>query len=192
MIDEILIAGFGGQGIMLMGKLLAYGAIYEGLEVIFYPSYGPEMRGGTANCTVVISDERIGSPVRNQFTHLMAMNQASVDRFSERVKPGGLIVYNQSLVESLPPRTDLRSVGIPANQIAKELNAPQSANIVAIGALMHTLKRVSLPALVKGLARVLPKNRHDTMLLSETALQRGIEAVVKWVHQSEAAHDTKG
>ena len=96
-LEEILIAGFGGQGIMLMGRLLAYGAIYEGLEVTFYPSYGPEMRGGTANCTVVISDERIGSPVRKFFTRLMAMNQASVDRFTGSVKPGGVIIHNEFL-----------------------------------------------------------------------------------------------
>jgi 2-oxoglutarate ferredoxin oxidoreductase subunit gamma len=177
MIDEVLIAGFGGQGIMLMGKLLAYGAIYEGLEVTFYPSYGPEMRGGTANCTVVVSDQRIGSPVRNHFSHLMAMNQASVDKFSERVTPGGVIAYNQSLVASPPARTDVMRVAIPANRIALELNAPQSANMVAMGGLAHVLKRVSVPALVKGLMRVLPQYRHDAIALNQTAIQRGIEAV---------------
>ena len=176
MIAEVLIAGFGGQGIMLMGKLLAYGAIYEGLEVTFYPSYGPEMRGGTAHCTVVISDQRIGSPVRNHFSHLMAMNQASVDKFSERVRPGGVILYNQSLVESPPARTDVVRVAIPANRIAMELNAAQSANMVAMGGLAQVLERVTIPALVKGLMRVLPKYRHDAMALNETAIQRGIEA----------------
>jgi 2-oxoglutarate ferredoxin oxidoreductase subunit gamma len=179
MIDEVLIAGFGGQGIMLMGKLLAYGAIYEGLEVTFYPSYGPEMRGGTANCTVVVSDQRIGSPVRNHFSHLMAMNQASVDKFSERVKPGGVIVYNQSLVERPSARTDVVRVAIPANRIAMELNAAQSANMVAMGGLAHVLKRVSVPALVKGLMRVLPKHRHEAMALNETAMQRGIEVAMR-------------
>jgi 2-oxoglutarate ferredoxin oxidoreductase subunit gamma len=164
MIDEVLIAGFGGQGIMLMGKLLAYGAIYEGLEVTFYPSYGPEMRGGTANCTVVVSDQRIGSPVRNHFSHLMAMNQASVDKFSERVKPGGVIAYNQSLVASPPARTDVMRVAIPANRIALELNAPQSANM-----------------------RVLPQYRHDAIALNQTAIQRGIEAVKQVLAAEEGA-----
>ena len=177
MIDEVLIAGFGGQGIMLMGKLLAYGAIYEGLEVTFYPSYGPEMRGGTANCTVVVSDQRIGSPVRNHFSHLMAMNQASVDKFSERVKPDGVIVYNQSLVR----------VAIPANRIAMELNAAQSANMVAMGGLAHVLKRVSVPALVKGLMRVLLKYRHDAIALNETAIQRGIEVVKRVLAAEEGS-----
>jgi 2-oxoglutarate ferredoxin oxidoreductase subunit gamma len=182
MTDEVLIAGFGGQGIMLMGRLLAYGAIFEGLQVTFYPSYGPEMRGGTANCTVVISDERIGSPVRNRFTHLMAMNQASVDRFSERVRTGGVIVYNQSLMGTPPGRPDVRCVGIPADRIAAELKAPQAANMVALGGLSHLLRRIRVPALVKGLARVLPGYRHAAIPLNETAIQRGIDALAGGDH----------
>ena len=177
MTDEVLIAGFGGQGILLMGRLLAYGAIYECLEVTFYPSYGPEMRGGTANCTVVISNTRIGSPVRNRFTHLMAMNQASVDKFSERVKPGGVIAYNQSLVDTPPARTDVMRVGIPANQIAAELQAPHAANMAAMGGLVYLLKRIRMPSLVKGLERVLPRYRHEAIALNEAAIRRGIEAV---------------
>ncbi|MGE5256480.1 MAG: 2-oxoacid:acceptor oxidoreductase family protein [Hyphomicrobiales bacterium] len=179
MIDEVLIAGFGGQGIMLMGRLLAYGAIYEGLEVTFYPSYGPEMRGGTANCTVVIADSRIGSPVRNRFTHLMAMNQASVDKFGERVKPGGVIVYNQSLVEQAPVREDVTRVGVPANRIAAELQAPQAANMAAMGGLVGMLQRISPASLIKGLERVLPRHRHETIALNEAAIRSGIEAVAR-------------
>jgi 2-oxoglutarate ferredoxin oxidoreductase subunit gamma len=162
---------------MLMGRLLAYGAIFEGFEVTFYPSYGPEMRGGTANCTVVISDERIGSPVRNRFTHLMAMNQASVDKFSERVKPGGVIAYNQSLVDTPPARTDVLRLGIPANRIAAELKAVQAANMVAMGGLLFVLRRISVPSLVKGLARVLPGYRHEAIPLNKAAILRGIEAL---------------
>ena len=179
MIEEVLIAGFGGQGIMLMGRLLAYGAIYEELEVTFYPSYGPEMRGGTANCTVVVADVRIGSPVRNGFTHLMAMNQASVDKFSERVKPGGVIVYNQSLVETPPVRTDVTRVGVPANQIAAELRAPQTANMAAVGGLACMFKRITVASLVKGLERVLPRYRHEAIALNQAAIRRGIEAVAR-------------
>ena len=174
MIDEVLIAGFGGQGIMLMGRLLAYGAIYEGLQVTFYPSYGPEMRGGTANCTVVISDERIGSPVRNRFTHLMAMNQASVDKFSERVKPGGVIVYNQSLVDTPPARTDVIRAGIPANRIAEELQTPQVANMVAMGGLLHGADAVTV---AEELARVLPVYRHEAIPLNQAAIYRGFDAL---------------
>jgi len=177
MIDEVLIAGFGGQGIMLMGRLLAYGAIYEGLQVTFYPSYGPEMRGGTANCTVVISEDRIGSPVRNRFTHLMAMNQASVDKFSERVKPGGVIAYNQSLVDAPPARTDLMRLGIPANRIAVELQAPQAANMVALGGLAGMLGRISAASLVKGLERVLLRHRPEVIALNEAAIRRGMDVL---------------
>jgi 2-oxoglutarate ferredoxin oxidoreductase subunit gamma len=177
MIDEVLIAGFGGQGIMLMGRLLAYGAIYEGLQVTFYPSYGPEMRGGTANCTVVVSDERIGSPVRNRFTHLMAMNQASADKFCGQVKPGGVIAYNESLVDTPPERTDLVRVAIPAGRIAAELQAPQAANMVALGGLAGLLRRISAASLVKGLERVLPRHRDNALALNEAAIRRGMDAL---------------
>jgi 2-oxoglutarate ferredoxin oxidoreductase subunit gamma len=172
---EVLVAGFGGQGIMLLGRLLAYGAIYEGLQVTFYPSYGPEMRGGTANCTVVISGERIGSPVRNRFTHLLAMNQASVDKFVERVNPGGTIVFNASMVDSPPERPDLTCAGVAANRIAAELNAPQAANMVALGALVARLSDIGAPALYRGLERVLPRYRHDAVPLNRDAIRRGIE-----------------
>ena len=176
MLDEILIAGFGGQGIMLMGKLLACGAIYEGLEVTFYPSYGPEMRGGTANCTVVISDNRIGSPVRKFFTCLMAMNQASVDRFTGSVKPGGVIIHNDAAIGSHPGGEDLRFINIPANQIATDMENIQVANMVAMGGLIHVLNTVSLDSLMRGLARVLPKYRHDLIPLNEKAIRKGVEA----------------
>ena len=177
MIAEVLIAGYGGQGIMLMGRLLAYGAIYEGLEVTFYPSYGPEMRGGTANCTVVIADERIGSPVRNRFTHLMAMNQASVDKFSDRVQPRGVIVYNESLVDTPPARADVILKAIPADRIAAELQAPQAANMVSMGGLLHVLPRINAASIIKGLARVLPAYRHAAIPLNAAAIQRGVEAL---------------
>jgi 2-oxoglutarate ferredoxin oxidoreductase subunit gamma len=173
---EVLVAGFGGQGVMLLGRLLAYGAIYEGLQVTFYPSYGPEMRGGTANCTVVVSTERIGSPVRNRFTHLLAMNQASVDKFVERVKPGGTVVYNASMVESPPSRPELIWAGVAANRIAAELTAPQAANMVALGALAARMEGIGAPALYRGLERVLPRYRHDAIPLNREAIRVGIEA----------------
>ncbi|UCE53708.1 MAG: 2-oxoacid:acceptor oxidoreductase family protein [Desulfobacterales bacterium] len=191
-LNEILIAGFGGQGIMLMGKLLAYGAIYKGLEVTFYPSYGPEMRGGTANCTVVISDQRIGSPVRNEFAYLMAMNQASVDKFSERIKPGGVIVCNATLVESPPERRDVKIVKIPANQIAMEMENPQVANMVAMGGLIHELKIISYESLTKGLVRVLPQYRHNLIPLNEQAIQKGFEALEKKLNLEGYDEQSKG
>jgi 2-oxoglutarate ferredoxin oxidoreductase subunit gamma len=176
-LEEILIAGSGGQGIMLMGQLLAYGALYEGLEVTFFPSYGPEMRGGTANCTVVISDQRIGSPVRNTFTALMAMNKASLTRFEGRVNAGGLVAYNETLIEMDREREDIRLLGVPANRIASELGNLQVANMVAVGALAGTLGIVSPGSLSKGLARVIPGHRHHLIPINEEAIKKGIEAI---------------
>jgi 2-oxoglutarate ferredoxin oxidoreductase subunit gamma len=177
MLEEILVAGFGGQGVMLLGQLLSYGAIYEGLEVTFFPSYGPEMRGGTANCTVVISDQRIGSPVRNRFTALLAMNQASLERFSPFVKPGGILAYNTTLIEALPRREDVRIIKIPATQIASDLGNPQTANMVAAGGLAAALGFISLEALFKGLYRVLPEHRHALISINQEAIKRGMECV---------------
>ncbi len=177
MLKEILIAGFGGQGIMLMGQLLAYGGIYEGLEVSFFPSYGPEMRGGTANCTVVLSDERIGSPIRNTFSVLMAMNQASLDKFANRVNAGGVVAYNETLIDSGPGRSDVEIVKIPANRIASEMGNPQVSNMAAIGGLIPTLGSVSLESLRKGLSRVLPDYRHHLIPINEEAMKLGMKSV---------------
>jgi 2-oxoglutarate ferredoxin oxidoreductase subunit gamma len=176
-LEEILIAGSGGQGIMLMGQLLAYGALYEGLKVTFFPSYGPEMRGGTANCTVVISGQRIGSPVRNTFTALMAMNKASLARFEGRVKAGGLVAYNETLIEMDRERKDIRILAVPANSIASELGNPQVANMVALGALAGALGIVSPGSLSKGLARVIPEYRRHLIPINEQAIKKGMKTV---------------
>lgn len=177
MLEEILIAGSGGQGIMLMGQILAYGGLYEGLQVTFFPSYGPEMRGGTANCTVVISDQRIGSPVRNMLTALMAMNKASFARFEGRVKPGGLVAYNETLIEMPLKREEIRLLGVPANRIASELGNPQVANMVAVGALAGALGIISPGSLSKGLARVIPGHRRHLIPINEEAIKKGMEAI---------------
>jgi len=179
MLKEILIGGFGGQGIMLMGQLIAYGAIHEGLEATFFPSYGPEMRGGTANCTVVISDQRIGSPIRNKFSVLMAMNQASLDKFKDRVKTGGVLVYNETLINNPPEVKDVEIVKVPANQIADELDNPQVANMVAAGGLIGVLGVISFDSLSRGLEKVLPKYRHQLISLNEKAIKIGMRAVLE-------------
>ena len=162
---------------MFMGQLLAYGAVYEGLEVTFFPSYGPEMRGGTANCTVVISDQKIGSPVRDTFTALMAMNQASLKKFEGRVKPGGLVAYNETIIERPQERAEFRFLAIPANRFASELGNPQLANMVAIGALAGALEIVSSDSLSKGLRRVIPSHRHHLISINEKAIRKGLEVV---------------
>lgn len=162
---------------MRMGQLIAYGALYEGLEVTFFPSYGPEMRGGTANCTVVISDERIGSPVRDTFTTLMAMNNPSLKRFEAQVKAGGLIAYNETFIDISPERKDIRFLAVPANRIASELGNPQVANMVAIGALAGALGIISPRSLSKGLARIIPQHHRRLIPINEEAIKKGMETV---------------
>ncbi len=175
--EEIIIAGFGGQGIMFTGTLFAQAAMEEGFQVTFFPSYGPEMRGGTANCTVVISDKKIGSPIRNTFTALMAMNQASVEKFEERVRAGGVVAYNETLIDTAPKRVDLEIVKIPANEIGRELGSPQVANMAALGGLVTALGLIHLDSLSKGLQRVFPKSRHHLIPLNEEAMKKGMESV---------------
>jgi len=133
---DVIFAGFGGQGVLLIGKMLAYAGLHAGKEVSWLPSYGPEMRGGTANCTVVISDRPVGSPVILAPKSLVVMNQPSLDKFEQAVKPGGLIVVNTSLCPRAVTRTDVTVVAVPANEIAQALKNPRGANMVALGAFV--------------------------------------------------------
>jgi 2-oxoglutarate ferredoxin oxidoreductase subunit gamma len=133
---EIILAGFGGQGVLLIGKLLAYAGMKTGREVTWMPSYGPEMRGGTCNCTVVLSDRPIGSPISKSPNGLLALNLPSLDKFEETVRPGGVIVVNTSLINRLPRRTDVTVVPVPANEIAIECGSPKAANMVVLGAYL--------------------------------------------------------
>jgi 2-oxoglutarate ferredoxin oxidoreductase subunit gamma len=175
MLEEILISGFGGQGIMVMGHIIAYGAINEGLEVTFFPSYGPEMRGGTANCTVVNSDQIVGSPIRNTYTALMAMNQASLEKFQVLLKPGGVLAYNKTLVQTPPKRNDVRVLGIPADGIASELGDVRVANMVAVGGLLAALNIISVDSVLEALRQELPKHRYHLIPLNEEAIKKGTE-----------------
>ena len=133
---EVIISGFGGQGVLFIGKLLAYTGLDEKKEVTWIPSYGPEMRGGTANCTVIISDEEIGSPNVKNPTAVIAMNLPSLDKYENMVKPGGVLVVNASMVNREVNRDDILVVSIPANDIAEELGSMRSANMVMLGALI--------------------------------------------------------
>ena len=133
---EIILAGFGGQGVLLIGKLLAYAGMKAGREVTWMPAYGPEMRGGTCNCTVVLSDRPIGSPISKSPHALLALNLPSLDKFEEAVRPEGVIVVNTSLINRLPHRTDVTVVAVPANEVAIECGSPKAANMVALGAYL--------------------------------------------------------
>jgi 2-oxoglutarate ferredoxin oxidoreductase subunit gamma len=134
--SEVMFAGFGGQGILLSAKILAYTAMKEGYEVAWIPSYGPEMRGGTAYCTVVISDRVIGSPIIRNPMHLVAMNRPSLEKFAPVVKPGGVILINSSLIHIGADREDVDAICVPVTDIAKELGSARSANIVALAAFV--------------------------------------------------------
>ena len=140
--QEVMFAGFGGQGIMMMGKILAHAAMEQGFEVGWIPSYGPEMRGGTAYCTVVISDRQIGSPIIRNPKHLVAMNRPSLEKFAPKVKPGGVILVNSSLVPVGSGRDDVDELKVPAVDIASELGNVRAANIVALAAFVFRSKVV--------------------------------------------------
>jgi 2-oxoglutarate ferredoxin oxidoreductase subunit gamma len=142
--NDVIVAGFGGQGVLLIGKMLAYAGMREGKEVSWMPSYGPEMRGGTANCTVVISDRPVGSPVIQSPRAVIAMNLPSLDKFEPNLRAGGLLLINSSLINRDAKRDDLRVVRIAANEVANELGNPRGANMVALGAYVGATGAVSL------------------------------------------------
>ena len=139
MIQKLFFAGSGGQGVILMGQMTAYAAMYENKEVTFLPSYGPEMRGGTANCTVVISDKPVSCPLVYEADVVVAMNLPSMTRFESLVKPGGMLFYNESLIPAKPTRTDIQAIPVPANDIAMELGNSRAANMVMLGAYIEAM-----------------------------------------------------
>ncbi len=173
--QEVIIAGFGGQGVLFAGQLLAYTAMDEGKAVTWIPSYGPEMRGGTANCTVVISDEEIGSPFVKNPTAVIAMNKPSLDKFEMLVKPGGVLVVNSSMVDRPVERKDITVVNIPANEIAESLGSSRSANMVLLGALLGNLDLLPLEAVEKGLEGHLPERHKKFLQGNIEALKKGAE-----------------
>lgn len=172
---EILISGFGGQGALFAGQLLAYAALDCDRHVTWIPSYGPEMRGGTAHCTVIISDDEIGSPIVRNPTSVLAMNLPSLDRYEPLVKPGGVLVVNTSLVDRQPKRTDLDVVPVAANQVAEELGDRRLANMVMVGALLRRLPVLSAEAVGEALGRHIPERRRNLLPANLKALQRGAE-----------------
>lgn len=172
MLDMIL-AGFGGQGVMSMGQLIAYSGMIEGKEVSWMPSYGPEMRGGTANCTVVVSEEAIGSPVVVEPQVVVAMNLPSLDKFESMVKPGGVLIINSSLINRTCERDDITVIEVPANEIANELGNGKVANMVILGTLIAQTKVVTQQSVIESLKKVLPEHRHNLIPMNESALNKG-------------------
>ena len=171
---DVIMAGFGGQGILLIGKMLAYAGMHEGMEVSWLPSYGPEMRGGTANCTVVISDKPVGSPVIRSPRAVVAMNLPSLDKFESELRPGGLLLINTSLITRGTERSDLRVVEVAANELAQELGNPRGANMVALGAYVGASGAVSLEHVEKIVEKTFAA-KPKVIDVNLEALRRGFE-----------------
>jgi len=173
--EKIIISGFGGQGIMLMGKLLTYATLLEEKNVTWLPSYGPQMRGGTANCMVVISTRKIASPYVNESSSLIVMNNPSLDRFEHSVKPGGLILINSSMVKRDIKRKDITIFKIPVIEIAENLGNIRVANMVALGAFVGIKTLVTINSLSSSLKKVLSIRHKDLLNLNKKALKCGFE-----------------
>lgn len=177
MYEAIVIAGFGGQGVLFAGQLLAYAALAEGHNVTWIPSYGPEMRGGTAHCTVVISDEEIGSPLVSAPTAAVVLNQPSLARYAPLVRPQGVLVHDSALAPPEATRSDLREVILPAQEIAAALGNPQTANMVLLGAFLGATKVVCPGTLEQMLDTHLSQRHRAAHDANRQAVQRGLAAV---------------
>lgn len=175
---EVTFAGFGGQGIMTAGQLLAYAGIREGKQVVWIPSYGPEMRGGTAYCTVVVSDRRIGSPIINNPQCACVFNRPSLDKFGPRVKPKGVLIINSSLINVKSDRTDIRQLLIPANDIAMKAGSPKSANVVILGAFIAATKIVSYDTVLDTIRDKMSKKR-AVLDINLRAVEEGYQLALK-------------
>jgi 2-oxoglutarate ferredoxin oxidoreductase subunit gamma len=179
MTEEIIIAGFGGQGVLSMGKILAYSGIMQDQEVSWFPSYGPEMRGGTANVTVILSDERISSPILNHFDTAIVLNQQSLDKFESKVKPGGILLYDPNGIINPPSRTDLKIFRIDATQLAAEKGQPKIFNMIVLGAFLKAKPLVKMENVKRGLEKSLPERHHKLIPLNLEGLEIGKKELVE-------------
>ena len=177
--EEIIIAGFGGQGVLSMGKILAYSGIMQGREVSWMPAYGPEMRGGTANVTVILSDKPISSPIVTKYDTAIILNQQSMDKFEETVKPGGLLLYDPNGISSPPTRTDIEIYRIEAASEAAKMNSSRLFNMIVLGGFLKIKPVVKDENVVEGLKKSLPERHRSLIPLNETAIERGKEIVSK-------------
>jgi len=175
--EEIIIAGFGGQGVLSMGKILAYAGMTQEMEVSWMPSYGPEMRGGTANVTVILSDERISSPILNLFDTAILLNQQSMDKFESTVKPGGVLLYDPNGITHHPQRKDIRIFRIEAATESSRMLSAKTFNMIVLGAYLKIKPLVSMESVLKGLKDSLPERHHHLIPVNEEAVKRGMEIV---------------
>ena len=180
MTEEIIIAGFGGQGVLSMGQILCYGGVIEGKEVSWMPSYGPEMRGGTANCMVIVSDSKISSPILTKFDIVVALNQPSLDKFESAVKPGGLLIYEASTILNPPTRTDIDILPIEAANEAAKLENTKVMNMIILGSLLKKKQIITFETAIEALKKVLPERYHKLIPLNKTAMEKGMELAEKF------------
>ena len=171
--EEIIIAGFGGQGVLSMGKILAYAGLMDGKEVTWMPAYGPEQRGGTANVTVILSDQPISSPILGSYDTAVVLNQQSLDKFEPKVKPGGCLIYDPSGIHRLPTRTDVKVISVDATAAAIELGNSKTYNMILLGALLAARNLLPTEAVIKGLKKTLPERHHHLIPLNEQAIEKG-------------------
>lgn len=172
--EEIIAAGFGGQGVLSMGKILAYSGLMDDKEVTWMPSYGPEQRGGTANVTVILSDEKISSPVLDKYDIVIALNQQSLDKFAPKVKPGGILIYDTNGIHTHPDRKDITIYPIDAMDATLEIGNSKAYNMVVMGALLEAMPyKLPMENVIKGLKKSLPERHHKLIPLNEAAIEKG-------------------
>lgn len=177
MTEEIIIAGFGGQGVLSMGQILCYSGVMQEMEVSWFPSYGPEMRGGTANCTAIISDDKISSPVLNTFDTAIVLNQPSMDKFEPAVKPGGLLIYERNGMTRMPIRKDIDVWTIDAYDESLKMKNTKVFNMIVIGGFLKVRPILEIENVILGLKKVLPERYHHLIPLNEQAIRKGMEII---------------
>jgi 2-oxoglutarate ferredoxin oxidoreductase subunit gamma len=176
---EIIIAGFGGQGVLSMGKILAYSGLMEGKEVSWMPSYGPEQRGGTANVTVILSDDPISSPILNEYDIAIILNQPSMDKFESKVKPGGILIYDGYGIHTPVKRTDIEVYRVDAMDAVTEMQNEKAFNMLILGGLLQVAPMVKIENVLLGLKKSLPERHHKLIPMNEAAIKRGMEIIYK-------------
>jgi len=177
--EEIIIAGFGGQGVLSMGKILAYAGLMQSKEVTWMPAYGPEQRGGTANVTVIISDDKISSPIVGQFDTAIVLNQQSLDKFEPAVKVGGTLIYDSNGITTPPSRPDINIYKTTATDTAAALNMSKTFNMMVLGGLLKIRPIVEIDSVMKALKKSLPERHHHLLPANEQAIGKGAEIITK-------------
>lgn len=177
MTHEIIIAGFGGQGVLSMGKILAYSGLMEDKDVTWMPAYGPEQRGGTANVTVIVSDEKVSSPILSKYDCAIILNQPSLTKFEPKIKPGGILIYDSYGIINPPTRKDIKVFEINAMDEANERDMAKAFNMVVLGGLLKVRPMVQIESVVKALRKTLPERHHHLIPMNEEAIRLGMDII---------------